>query len=172
MITKINKKNLIVLKKNAENGESELLPMSTLQLSYELERPHTMIKKELRELYENIKDKRKYYSPCYELPVKTYTLTIKGLNGLLDYYLSKSGYDTIGKYREEESDKTKLVLYYEDVKAERSLYSLLRRMSKMRRPGDKKKALDTFVTEYLENNSLDFDKIIVHLANKGKDIVK
>lgn len=172
MITKINKKNLIVLKKNAENGESELLPMSTLQLSYELERPHKMVKKELRELYENIKDKRKYYSPCYELPVKTYTLTIKGLNGLLDYYLLKVGVNALERSNIEDTNKLSLVRHYEDVKAERSLYNLLRRMSKMRKPDDKKKTLDTFVKEYLENNSLDFDQIIVHLASTRKDIVK
>lgn len=172
MITKINKKNLIVLKKNAENGESELLPMSALQLSYELERPHKMVKKELRELYEGIKDKRKYYSTCYELPVKTYTLTIKGLNGLLDYYLLKVGVNAFERSNKEDNNKISLVRHYEDVKAERSLYNLLRRMSKMRKPGDKKKTLDTFVKEYLENNNLDFDKIIVHLASTRKDIVK
>lgn len=171
MLTKINKKRVIVLREMSSYGNTELLPMTTLKLAKELGRSHTLIKREMKALFIDYRDKRPYYSANYDLPVKVYKFTLKGLQRMLDFYMQNIGVSALERFDEERmSVNHDLSVYYEDVKAEKTVSTLLKRISKLKRPGDKKKTLDDFVADYLEKNSLDFDKIINHLMTKGKAI--
>lgn len=151
MITKINKKKIIILKELCSAGRHDDLPMTSYALSKEIGRTHKLIVREIKAVFLDYKDKRPYYIPCYDPPVKTYKFTQKGLEMMIDFYLTSLGMEDVFRISDFSSHAVdELNVYYEDVRTEKMLNELTHKIARINYPGGKKKEFEKFIRKYCE----------------------